>query len=1241
MRIEELLEAYAKHKIEMALQKNDEPLRLEEEIIASYSKQTPFVIIAPTPARHWHGDLNPFEVERKFREERGIEGKTPFFVINNESNAHWNFYRSQEPKKIIESSGKDLACGAYTFLNVIKNSVQFQELESVKELIESVIQSDGIDLRVTDINQLSAEKVRLLTAQVIDKNKEKLVGMADEEKIHQSLQRILKPESMLVSDDLRYAFQGLGIDFHEIANFRNVRGPEEIKVSKELVVNNLLGRAEKSRQYFDEEKEVLRQFLISRPEIENSVEEVVDFLFKREAEKQVSRNRSIIRSKKAYELNADDSSDDEEVSKKTSQYDLRKEWQSFCLSGGAVSASESYQGLSDEEKEQYYLPFLLHSFGTGLLYSDQVNDKYYSRDVEKGLKEKYLYDVRKAGEAKRLVERNLEKIVARVEELFLPNSTKESRAAIIEHVKKSLNSTKDESLKEVVDLAVEGVVDYVNKNQDQFFSKVKIKELRDWQRQNDYYKDDAGKIVKCADSGWKLYDDGIWAIETKKGKKSDIEWQLEKDGSRTRWQGDGQIEKKYERRLYPGNRGQHHNYNSSTEVDWVRNYFHQHVASLPEKSKKLLQRSFLNHVVKPLEEAGVIVENTTKSSAEKSPHQIVSSKWWEMEGVLRKQNLNRACSALDNARSHGKMTNFEKLLEDGRIISSYFQDIADDLESGGQNNLFKHFIEEVFHNTFLTRKTLPDRYATDNIEDVSDFLAQIRLSNRSKKREIKNLKEAPARKDFQDDDILSRITRFWKFNDGVVAQETQTISSSILAREAEVVNLGSYPDINDMLSEKIITKFNQKYPDKEIEDKDIAKWVRQKLKGEVLDIEDDLDIERLDVDKINRFVTEFTYLLFGCEVARNPASLVSHQMMLDLIIAEEKTWEDFLGSKLNETQQEMPMAPIGAVPEGRAANAFFAQYMPWEYEYPGEESSYERLIKAENDLFEKWLEYKKINSQFSEEGLLLACDDWFGIDMQRVIYGSEEEKKSPDNPAQVALNKWVESAQNDEDCTDEKDFKIMNDLMKKYGIKLSEKEKKDLSEVVMDYVYSIGKYISEFSPQETEFFELLAKNKLFKFEGVYHNSSRSLLENYIVSGVDYVAEMMIPCVSLEFLNKQDVLYAACESGSEKICKMLLDRDVEVSDEVRETEFYKDNPKLFEKSLNLASIGELLEQALKQKPERQESEDNEVKEQKDDKKTPKLQQVITRPRTSFASPKSSKLLTRSSLISFSRSGSDSD
>ncbi len=54
------------------------------------------------------------------------------------------------------------------------------------------------------------------------------------------------------------------------------RGLEEIQVTKELIVNNLLGRSEKAEQYLHEETEGLEQFLKLNRAIEVTVDEVLE-----------------------------------------------------------------------------------------------------------------------------------------------------------------------------------------------------------------------------------------------------------------------------------------------------------------------------------------------------------------------------------------------------------------------------------------------------------------------------------------------------------------------------------------------------------------------------------------------------------------------------------------------------------------------------------------------------------------------------------------------------------------------------------------------------------------------------------------------------------------------------------------------------------------------------------------------------------------------------------------------------
>jgi len=605
----------------------------------------------------------------------------------------------------------------------------------------------------------------------------------------------------------------------------------------------------------------------------------------------------------------DDSSDEETVTNalfgeidtethlRDGGYDLKEQWSDFCT-GDQFNASDSFAGLDSDEQNSWRPSFLMHAFGVGMLYSQKVNEKYYGTEEAIGLKQKYLFDVRKKGGAKDLVERSLNKIVSSIFDTFFNyewEARDEEKKKIVNNVKEFLSEESNEDLQDCINSTSEKMAEVIG----------------------DY-----------VDRGIHFPDDINDAIN-----------------------------------------------------------------KMSKSSKVFFKRKLLSLMIGDLESVGVIIENKTTSSATKNPHRIDNEKWNNsklgIEPTLTKKGLHNVVKSLKSNK--GGKSLFEDLVND-EVLASYFKDISSfkvDEDSDTNSNLFEDFIRGVFNNALLYRKTLPHRFSTDMIEDVVDFIAQIRLSNRSKFREIKNIKNSLNRENFFGKDAFSRIKRYWRFNDGIAIEEEQTISSVAIARDAQVIILdnrseGSYASLGQTLNEDIITKFNQKYSNYKISDKDIAKWVRNKLTGKPLEIENNSDIERVDVDRINQFITEFSYLLFGCEVARNPTSLLANQMMLDLIVDGKLKWQDCLTGE----NPLMPMAMKDAVQGSRASHSKFADYIPWPYRYDGNESveKMNDLVAAEKRLFDLWLTHKEISNESIEESLLSACEEWYGINLQKVIY---------------------------------------------------------------------------------------------------------------------------------------------------------------------------------------------------------------------------------------------------------------
>lgn len=148
---------------------------------------------------------------------------------------------------------------------------------------------------------------------------------------------------------------------------------------------------------------------------------------------------------------------------------------------------------------------------------------------------------------------------------------------------------------------------------------------------------------------------------------------------------------------------------------------------------------------------------------------------------------------------------------------------------------------------------------------------------------------------------------------------------------------------------------------------------------------------------------KITYLLFGSEVMRNPASLIHHQMMIDLIIDGIMTWKDALHSKRkpkikkkNKQESdggEMPKSMKEAVASARILHNRFLPYMPHPYYYDPLEAADDdnaaaregELLDRENAIYEKWFtEY----NQYSRDDvtrlqdLSKAVSRWYGVEFE-------------------------------------------------------------------------------------------------------------------------------------------------------------------------------------------------------------------------------------------------------------------
>lgn len=228
--------------------------------------------------------------------------------------------------------------------------------------------------------------------------------------------------------------------------------------------------------------------------------------------------------------------------------------------------------------------------------------------------------------------------------------------------------------------------------------------------------------------------------------------------------------------------------------------------------------------------------------------------------------------------------NISRLSEDSYGFQNYFYEALKNIE------------KQVFERTIL-----PQQYEFKYTEDkynIIQFLANLRLCNRSVKREIRNRKN--------DSNILA-IHNEVSHRSAVFPASSQAVLEKQKLYESDnrsdfVENAGSYLEVMDTISMIKTILNSDKDQNQAIQDCDIASWIRKIVQGDNLESlryhkknnQGIVNCHAKSLRQIKTCLTNITYLLFGVEVTRNPASLIHHQMMLDLIIGHHMSFTDCL-----------------------------------------------------------------------------------------------------------------------------------------------------------------------------------------------------------------------------------------------------------------------------------------------------------------------------------------------------------
>lgn len=287
------------------------------------------------------------------------------------------------------------------------------------------------------------------------------------------------------------------------------------------------------------------------------------------------------------------------------------------------------------------------------------------------------------------------------------------------------------------------------------------------------------------------------------------------------------------------------------------------------------------------------------------------------------------------------------------------------------------------------------------------LLASLRFNNRIQKRRARQAQQEQGEKLIEETFHLT-----WQHPTGFQALESQSIDTKG-GRSDLIDNLSNYENIANKIDD-FITKINNYNEKNKVGAKIFAKWVRQVLQGNELKIllnvqNDPITISDGLKKSLIKFLTNLTQLLFGTESMRNPSSLILQQMMLDLIIAGKLTWKNALANpnfKDSFGGGSMPMSmgkyaenstkkKAEPVKSARYLQSAYHSFFLVPYKYPGEaqressngEEKIKELIKRECELVTEWLnQYYPKNKDNSAEVVVPLIEEnfakWYGIDFE-------------------------------------------------------------------------------------------------------------------------------------------------------------------------------------------------------------------------------------------------------------------
>ncbi len=290
-------------------------------------------------------------------------------------------------------------------------------------------------------------------------------------------------------------------------------------------------------------------------------------------------------------------------------------------------------------------------------------------------------------------------------------------------------------------------------------------------------------------------------------------------------------------------------------------------------------------------------------------------------------------------------------------------------------SLFRHQLEKV-----------GVRFAFSS-ENFVEYLSNIRLSNRSIKRLIQ-------------DKCDITVDREWKLMpNSEISSESVTIShdkEGNYSRSDLLTDFGAYISTRKDSVKSKISKLINVFG---LSDDNIATLVRLTLRH------DSITVDYLG-GEIAKIITNLTHLLFGIEGARSPEVFITHQMILDLIMAAGWKWDNVLQNFSASFGKEI-------LPIMRKANNDLHPYLSCPYYYPGPmldkvqekkvhemyDSMLKKYIYTQANVFHEWRKafypdindgndlLKKVQDRYME-WFKIECPNQNKIDNTKNNYGT-------------------------------------------------------------------------------------------------------------------------------------------------------------------------------------------------------------------------------------------------------------